>query len=113
MNSKDMGGNITDWGFLFLAGLLEIGWIISLKCTHGFTRWLPIVSYALFGAGAAFFLSLALRSLPLCLTYAIWMGIGIIGSMVGGIILFKEPYSLLQVFFILMILCGIIGLKFS
>lgn len=113
MNPKDAGGNITDWCFLLLAGLFEIGWIISLKYTHGFTRWFPMVFYALFGAGAAYFLSLALRSLPLSLTYAIWMGIGILGSILVGIIFFKEPYSFLQVFFILMILCGIIGLRFS
>ncbi len=112
MNPKGAGG-ITDWCFLFLAGLFEIGWIISLKYTHGFTRWFPIVFYVVFGAGAAYFLSLALRSLPLSLTYAIWMGIGITGSNLVSIALFKESYSFLQVFFILMILCGIIGLRFS
>ena len=102
-----------DWFYLFLAGLLEIGWVISLKYTSGFTRPLPMVSYAFFGLGAAYFLSLALRSMPLGLTYAIWVGIGIAGSNILSIVLFKEPYQFLRILFILMILCGVVGLKFS
>jgi quaternary ammonium compound-resistance protein SugE len=102
-----------DWFYLFLAGLLEIGWVISLKCTSGFTRLVPMVFYASFGLGAAYFLSLALKSMPLGLTYAIWVGIGIAGSNVLGIVFFKEPYQFMRIFFILMILCGILGLKLS
>jgi quaternary ammonium compound-resistance protein SugE len=102
-----------DWFYLFLAGLFEIGWIISLKYTSGFTRLLPMFSYAVTGLGAAYFLSLALRSMPLGLTYAIWVGIGIAGSNILSIVLFKEPYQFLRILFILMILCGVVGLKFS
>jgi quaternary ammonium compound-resistance protein SugE len=102
-----------DWFYLILAGLFEIGWIISLKYTSGFTRLLPMLSYAVTGLGAAYFLSLALRSMPLGLTYAIWVGIGIAGSNILGIVLFKEPYQFLRMLFILMILCGVVGLKFS
>ncbi len=100
-----------DWLYLLLAGIFEVGWIISLKYTNGFTRIIPMVCYALFGLGAAYFLSLALRSLPLTLSYAIWMGIGIVGSILCGILFFKESYSLLQMLFLLMILCGLIGLR--
>lgn len=72
-----------------------------------------MISYALFGLGAAYFLSLALRSMPLGLTYAIWVGIGIAGSNILGIVLFKEPYQFLRILFVLMILFGVVGLKFS
>ncbi len=70
-------------------------------------------SYAATGLGAAYFLSLALKSMPLGLTYAIWVGIGIAGSNILSIVLFKEPYQFMRIFFILMILCGVVGLKFS
>ena len=102
-----------NWVYLLLAGLFEIGWIISLKYTSGFTKLLPMFSYAFSGLGAAYFLSLALKSMPLGLTYAIWVGIGIAGSNILSMVLFKEPYPLLRVLFILMILCGVVGLKFS
>jgi quaternary ammonium compound-resistance protein SugE len=102
-----------DWFYVFLAGLFEIGWIISLKYTSGFTRLLPMISYAVTGLGAAYFLSLALRSMPLGLTYAIWVGIGIAGSNILSIVLFKEPYQFVRILFILMILFGVVGLKFS
>jgi len=102
-----------DWFYLFLAGLLEIGWVVSLKYTSGFTRLLPMVFYASFGLGAAYFLSFALKSMPLGLTYAIWVGIGIAGSNILSIVLFREPYQFVRIFFILMILCGILGLKLS
>jgi multidrug transporter EmrE-like cation transporter len=72
-----------------------------------------MLSYAVTGLGAAYFLSLALRSMPLGLTYAIWVGIGIAGSNILGIVLFKESYQFLRILFTLMILCGVVGLKFS
>jgi len=102
-----------DWFYLFLAGLFEIGWIISLKYTSGFTRLLPMLSYAATGLGGAYFLSLALKSMPLGLTYAIWVGIGIAGSNILSIVLFKEPYQFVRILFVLMILCGVLGLKLS
>ncbi|MCX8116433.1 MAG: multidrug efflux SMR transporter [Desulfobacterota bacterium] len=113
MTPKDGGHALGAWGFLFLSGLFEVGWILSLKFTQGFTRPLPILFYALCGAGAAYFLSLALRSLPLSLSYAIWMGMGILGSHLFGVLFLKEPWSFLQGLFMLMILGGLIGLRFS
>ncbi len=102
-----------DWIYLFLAGLLEIGWIISLKFTNGFTRPLPMACYALFGLGAAYFLSLSLRSIPIGLAYAIWVGVGIAGSNLVSLFWFSEPFPLTRLIFIMMILGGVAGLKYS
>lgn len=101
------------WVYLLVAGLFEIGWILSLKFTEGFTRWVPMISYALSGFGAAFFLSLALKYMPMGITYAIWVGIGITGSYLFSISLLGEPFKPTRVLFILMIIGGIIGLKVS
>jgi len=101
------------WVYLIISGILEIGWIYSLKFTEGFTRLLPMVSYALFGEGAAFFLSLSLKSLPVGITYSIWTGIAIAGSNIVGVIIFGEPYRALQFFYIFLILCGVAGLHIS
>ena len=98
---------------MLATGFLEIGWVYSLKFTEGFTRIIPTCFYALFGLGAAFFLSLALRYMPVGITYAIWVGIAAAGSNLVGILIFREPYRFLRIFFILMIVGGIIGLKIS
>ncbi|CAN7467739.1 quaternary ammonium compound efflux SMR transporter SugE [Bosea sp. LjRoot237] len=99
------------WTYLFFAGLFEIGWAIGLKYTHGFTRLVPtaltvgsmVVSLGLLG--------LALKSLPLGTAYAIWTGIGTIGTAVLGIILFGEPATALRLACIGLIVAGIVGLK--
>ena len=101
------------WVYLLVAGLFEIGWILSLKCTEGFTRWVPMISYAFTGFGAAFFLSLALKYMPMGMTYAIWVGIGITGSYLLSVFLLGEPFKAIRILFILMIIGGIIGLKVS
>ena len=101
------------WVYLLVAGLFEIGWIFSLKFTEGFTRLLPVIPYAFFGFGAAFFLSLALKCMPVGITYAIWVGIGIAGSNLLSMLILGEPFKSLRVLFILMILGGVVGLKVS
>ena len=101
------------WLILLLAGLFEVAWAIGLKYTDGFTRPLPtlltlsaiIVSLAL--------LSLAMKGLPLGTAYAIWTGIGAIGTLVAGFILFGEPITLLRMISAALIICGLIGLKIS
>ena len=101
------------WFYLLIAGLLEVAWATGMKYSEGFTRPLPtigtlvamIISFAL--------LSLAMRSLPLGTAYAVWTGIGAVGSVVFGIWLFHEPRDLLRLLFVGMILAGIIGLKFT
>lgn len=102
-----------DWIFLLIASILEIGWIISLKYTEGFTNIIPMIFYAAFGGGSAYFLSLSLRSIPMATAYSIWMGIAIIGATVFGIFFLKEPIKIMRVFYMLMIIIGIIGMKIS
>lgn len=99
------------WVALFVAGLLEIGWAVGLKYTDGLTRLWPTL-----GTGAALvasmaLLALSLRTLPLGTAYAIWTGIGTLGTAVLGIVLFREPATVARLVCIGLILAGIIGLK--
>lgn len=99
------------WIYLFFAGLFEIGWAVGLKYTHGFTRLMPsVLTIAAMGV-SLFLLGLALRSLPLGTAYAIWTGIGTIGTAILGIMLFSEPAEALRLVCIGMIAAGIVGLK--
>jgi quaternary ammonium compound-resistance protein SugE len=99
------------WVVLFVAGLFEIGWAVGLKYTEGFTRLWPTV-----GAGVSMVVSLgllgvALRTLPLGTAYAIWTGVGTIGTVLLGIALFGESASALRLACVGLILAGIVGLK--
>lgn len=99
------------WLLLVIAGLLEMCWAVGLKYSQGFTKLMPSV-FTIVGMIASFyFLSLALRSLPLGTAYAIWTGIGTVGTVILGIILFKEPVDPIRLIFIGVIIIGIIGLK--
>ena len=99
------------WIVLFLAGLTEIGWAVGLKYTHGFTRLVPsIITIAGMAAGFVL-LSHALKTLPLGTAYAVWTGIGTIGTAVVGIVLFGEPASTSRLACIALIVAGIVGLK--
>lgn len=100
-----------NWLILVVAGLFEVGWAIGLKYTHGFTRLWPSI-----GTGASIVISmvllgLALRSLPLGTAYAIWTGIGTVGTAICGIILFNEPAEAVRLACIGLIVAGIVGLK--
>ena len=99
------------WIYLLIAGILEIGWIISLKFTQGFTRPVPIIFYALFGAGSAWFLSLSMRALPMALAYVVWMGIGLVGAAAIGAMVLDEPLNRITVISMLLIVVGIVGIK--
>ncbi|MDB5316042.1 MAG: QacE family quaternary ammonium compound efflux transporter [Rhodospirillales bacterium] len=99
------------WFYLFLAGLLEIGWAIGLKYTHGFTRPLATVLTVTSMAASVGLLGLALRTLPIGTAYAIWTGIGTVGTVVLGIVLFGEAATAARLACIALILAGIIGLK--
>jgi len=103
----------TAWLVLAIAGLFEVGWAIGLKYTEGFTRLWPSV-----GTVAAMIVSVALlgwamRSLPVGTAYAVWTGIGAVGTVVLGIILFKEPATVARLTCVGLILAGIVGLKLS
>lgn len=99
------------WFYLLIAGLFEIGWAIGLKMSDGFSK--PLVSgLTLVGMVLSYyFLALALKNIPLGTAYAIWTGIGVIGTVIFGIFLFQEPATVMRLICILMILGGIIGLK--
>lgn len=99
------------WTYLLLAGLAEIGWAIGLKYTYGWTRLWPSVWTVLAMIVSFVFLSLALKTLPVGTAYAVWTGIGAIGTVILGIVLFAEPATALRLGCIGLILAGIVGLK--
>jgi quaternary ammonium compound-resistance protein SugE len=101
------------WIYILIAGIFEIGWVFSLKSTQGFTRFMPMISYAICGLGAAFFLSQAMKSLPMGTSYAVWVGIATIGSNILGMAILGEPSTVPRITFILFITIGVIGLKLS
>ena len=99
------------WIYLLLAGLSEMGWAVGLKYTGGFSRLLPsIITITLMAASFAL-LSLALKELPISTAYAIWTGIGTIGTFVFGYMILHEPVTALQGVCVAFIVCGITGLK--
>ena len=99
------------WGILVLAGLLEVGWAVGLKYTEGFTRLWPTVGTAAALLGSMALLGLSLRTLPLGTAYAVWTGIGTIGTALLGIALFHEPAGAMRLACIALIVAGIVGLK--
>ena len=101
------------WVLLVIAGLLETGWAVGLKYSQGFTKLVPSIFTVIGMIASFYFLSLALKSLPLGSAYAMWTGIGAIGTVILGIILFKEPADMIKLICIGFILIGIIGLKIS
>ena len=99
------------WIVLLLAGLLEVVWAVGLKYTEGFTRLVPSTVTLAAMAGSVILLGLALRSLPLGTAYAIWTGIGTVGTVIWGIMVLDEPASVARLVCIAMIVLGIAGLK--
>ena len=101
------------WLFLFLAGLTEIGWAIALKYSHGFTRLFPSVIAITVMVLSFFFFFHSLKSIPIGTAYAVWTGIGIMGTVILGIFLFNEPVNFSRLLFLSFILIGIVGLKIT
>lgn len=99
------------WLVLVIAGVFEVWWAIGLKYSEGFTKLVPSVLTVIGMIASFYFLSLALKELPLGTAYAIWTGIGTIGTVILGIFLFKEPIDFVRLICIGFILVGIIGLK--
>ena len=101
------------WIYLTIAGLFEIGWAIGLKYTEGFTRLLPslwtigsmILSIVLLG--------LALKTLPVGTAYAVWTGIGAVGSIIVGILIYSEPADPVRIVCLALIVAGMVGLKLN
>lgn len=101
------------WVVLFLAGLAEIGWVIGLKYSEGFTRNVAsTITVVLLGA-SMLLLAEAVKSLPIGTAYAVWTGIGAIGAAVAGLMLFGESANPMRLVCIGLIVAGVVGLKFS
>ncbi len=101
------------WLLLVLAGLFEIGWAIGLKYTEGFTRPLPSVLTLASMTVSVVLLGLAMRTLPVGTAYAVWMGIGVIGTVILGIVLFGESMGWLRLTSLGLIIVGVLGLKLA
>jgi quaternary ammonium compound-resistance protein SugE len=99
------------WGVLLVAGLCEIGWAVGLKYTEGFSRLWPSVVTVVAMVASVALLGLALKALPLGTAYAVWTGIGAVGTAILGIYLFNEPRDALRLVCIALIVAGIVGLK--
>jgi len=100
-----------EWFYLVIAGIFEVGWAIGLKYSQGFTKTLPSILTIIGMIASFYFLSLSLKSLPIGTAYAIWTGIGTVGTVLFGILLFKEPVNIMRIVCIAFIIGGIIGLK--
>ena len=101
------------WFYLLLAGLFEIAWAYGLKLSYGWTRFWPGV-FTLLTMGVSFgFLSMAMRHIPMGIAYAVWTGIGIIGTAVIGMAALGEPRNGFRLFCLALVVAGIIGLKLS
>ncbi len=101
------------WLYLIVAGVFETGWAIGLKYSEGFTRPLPSVLTIASMALSVWLLALALKTLPIGTGYAIWTGIGTVGTVILGIVFLGEAATVARIVCILMIVAGIIGLKFA
>ncbi|MGH8079061.1 MAG: DMT family transporter [Lysobacter sp.] len=100
------------WGVLGIAGVLEIAFALSMKWSEGFTRWTPGLCAAVTGVSSVYLLSLALRTLPVGTAYAVWTGIGAAGTAMLGIAVLGDAASPLRLLCIVLILAGVIGLRF-
>ncbi|WP_282359332.1 quaternary ammonium compound efflux SMR transporter SugE [Pseudomonas sp. PS01303] len=101
------------WIILFFAGLFEVGWAVGLKYTDGFSRPLPTALTVAAMAISLGLLGLAMKELPLGTAYAIWTGVGAVGTVIAGIILFGESMALIRLASVALIIIGLIGLKVS
>ena len=101
------------WLILVLAGLFEIGWAIGLKYTEGFTRLWPTVGTVAAMAVSLFLLGIAMKSLPVGTAYAVWVGVGAVGTAILGIVLLGEPANAGRLLSLGLIVAGIIGLKLA
>ncbi len=102
-----------NWIYLAIAGLFEIAWAIGLKYTEGWSRLVPSLVTGALMIASFYFLSLAVRTLPIGSAYAVWTGIGTVGAAILGMVLFNEPRDAVRIFCIMLIIAGIAGLKLT
>jgi quaternary ammonium compound-resistance protein SugE len=105
------GGFYMKWIYLLIAGALEITWAVAMKMSNGFTVLIPSIITGVGYIASAVFLAIALRQLPLGTAYAMWTGMGILGTTLLGVFLFHEKMSVPQVICVILIVVGIAGLK--
>lgn len=103
----------TAWIVLAIAGILEFIWATGLKYSEGFTKLWPSVFTLITMAISFYLLSLSMKVLPIGISYTVWTGIGAVGAVIIGYLVFKEPMSLLKFVFLAMIIGGILGLRFT
>jgi quaternary ammonium compound-resistance protein SugE len=101
------------WIIVVIAGLMETGWALGLKYSEGFTRLWPSVITVVLALGSFYLLSVAMKSLPVGTAYAVWVGIGAVGTAIAAVFLFQEPVNVMRVLGVLLILAGIAALKFA
>ena len=101
------------WVYLVIAGILETGWAIGLKYTDGFRRPVPSLLTAVAIIASMYLLSVAARTIPIGTAYSIWVGIGAVGAVILGIILFDEPRDLARLSFVALLVVALIGLKLT
>jgi quaternary ammonium compound-resistance protein SugE len=104
---------VNPWLIVAIAGLMETGWALGLKYSEGFTRLWPSVATIVLALGSFYLLSVAMKSLPVGTAYAVWVGIGAIGTAIAAVFLFNEAVSAMRVMGVLLILAGIVALKFA
>ncbi len=101
------------WIILIIAGLFEVAWAIGLKYTEGFTRLWPTIWTVLAMMASLWLLGMAMKSLPVGTAYAIWVGVGAVGTVVLGIVLLGEPANALRLISVGLIVAGLVGLKLA
>ncbi len=101
------------WVYLIIAGIFEVIWAIGLKYSHGFSKLYPSLITLVAMVISFYLLSLATKTLPIGTAYAVWTGIGALGAVLAGIILFHEPFTVIRILFLCLLLAGIIGLKLT
>jgi len=106
-------GSVMGWLFLFVAGILEVGWAVGLKHMEGGIRPIAAALTAAAMVGSLALLALALRTIPLGTAYAIWTGIGVIGTVAVGVLAYDEPLGVMRLLSLTLIVIGIGGVKFA
>lgn len=104
---------MSPWVIVVIAGLMETGWALGLKYSEGFTRLWPSVITVVLALGSFYLLSVAMKTLPVGTAYAVWVGIGAVGTAIAAVFLFQEPVNVMRVLGVLLILAGIAALKFA
>jgi quaternary ammonium compound-resistance protein SugE len=101
------------WVLLVVAGLFEVGWAIGLKYTHGFTRLWPTIWTAASMIVSLWLLGIAMKSLPVGTAYSVWVGVGAVGTVILGVVLFEESANTVRMVSVGLIIAGIIGLRLA